>query len=162
ARSLMETRGPQDAEVRELLETAIGHARERRSKRLLIGALVIELERRGHPHCLEPLEPVRLEYDTLLSATDLFENTEIIVRAELPTASSLLRRGEAEAALVAASLAADRAVAADLLAYAPLAQLQLSEILASLGKHAESDRALERGREQLRLTAERIEDPAIR
>jgi Nif-specific regulatory protein len=162
ANALIEKDGPASTRARELLETGLRNARARRSLRQVLVGLVIEMERRSHSDCNEPFDPVRSEYDAHIGMAASEEEAEIVVRAELATAASLLKRSEGARALVAAESAAHRAVQSDLLIYAPLAELRRSEALSATGNSTESDEALERGRRLLEQASERIRDVSIR
>jgi Nif-specific regulatory protein len=162
ASSLLKTHDPNDPHARQLIETAIQNGRERKSWRQLLFALAIEMERRATPGCSDPIESIRAEYDALLETSGLESDAEIVVRAELATSAVLSRRGEAERAYDAALKASQRARDSDLIAYAALSQVRLSEALNPLGRSEEAREAIALGKELLDRCADRIKDPDVR
>ncbi len=161
ADALMESGAPDD-EARPLLAQSLAGCRERRKGRALLMALVIEMERTCRPDGVGEFEPLRSEYEVLVSAETAPIEPEIGIRAALAASSFHRVRGDAGAARALATDAAGIARDRGSLAFEARSLAVLALSLDRQGKTREADDSLHRGHELLQRAAERIEDAAIR
>jgi Nif-specific regulatory protein len=158
----MESGGGDDQEVRALLSGSLARCRARGKRRALLMGLVIEMERRARPDCVDPFEQVRAEFDVSASGEGEPVEPEIRIRAALASAAYHAARGAVDAARVAAADAVSVARASAYLAFEARALAQLAEVLENAGQEREADAAAEQGRRLLERAAARIGDERIR
>ena len=99
----MESGGGDDQEVRALLSGSLARCRARGKRRALLMGLVIEMERRARPDCVDPFEQVRAEFDVSASGEGEPVEPEIRIRAALASAAYHAARGAVDAARIAAA-----------------------------------------------------------
>ncbi len=158
----MESGGGDDREIRALLTQSLAGCRQRGKRRAWLMGLVIELERRARPDCVDPFEQIRAEFDVAASGDGEPVEPEIRIRAALATAAYHATRGGAGAARIAATEAVTAARAGGYLAFEARALAQLADALERSGQEREADTVAEQGRGLLERAAARIDDEAVR
>ena len=157
----MESGGGDDQEIRTLLAQSLAGCRKRGKRRAWLMGLVIEMERRARPECIDPFEQVRAEFDVVRGDDEPVE-PEIEIRAALATAAFHLARGETGRARQEATQAVTASRASGYVAFEARASAQLAAALERAGEEREADVIAEQGRGLLEQAAARIDDDAVR
>jgi Nif-specific regulatory protein len=160
AEARLGTPEPDDDRIGELLSGVLRGAGEQ--KKQLLGALLLEMERRILPACGEPFEPIRAEYDRQLEQHGESFEPPYRSRGELAKIRHLIDAGllvEAERTAVAAASYQEEK---DLPDHAARSYALLAEIQEETGRFEQADRSMAKGRMLLEQAAGRIEDRVLR
>ncbi len=125
-------------------------------------ALVLEMERCARPGATGPFDPVRMEFDAVRERAVRDPDPEILIRADLARAGSLLVRGNLAGAGSLARSAAEQAGERKLPGYRARAFALLAAVRRSQGDMEKAKAASQEGLRFLEEAAGRIQDPKVR
>ena len=162
ADAMMRSERGGDAAVRDLLDGCRRRARRRGLARPYLFSIVLELERRARPGCVDAFDAAWHEYESVAREAGDGADAEIVARALLARCAWSLRNGGYEVAAIASKEVLRRSTGSAGEVFQARAYAMRAQALDRLGRESESKQALADGRNRLEAILERIDDDEVR